>query len=153
MAEIDNIEQVKKVQAIALNLYRKFAEICEENGLVHYFTGGALIGVKRHKGFIPWDDDIDIVMPRKDFDRFQRIAKNYLSEGYGVCDRWTDKSWHFAFLQFMDLKSEIEINLAEIPRKSSVWLDIYPIDGVPNGKWRRKLYIWYILLHRFQRIP
>ena len=150
MEQIGNSEEVKKVQQIALSLYKKFADICDANNLTFYFTGGALIGVKRHQGFIPWDDDIDIVMPRKDFDRFQEIAGDYASEGYGVCNRWTDPNWHFAFLQFMDMRSEIEINLAEIPRRSSVWLDVYPIDGVPSGKIRRKLYVRYILFQRYK---
>lgn len=149
MEQLDNNPEIKIIQVIVLDLYKKFAEICEENNLIHYFTGGSLIGVKRHNGFIPWDDDIDIVMPRRDFDKFQKIASELASEEYGICNRWTDKNWHFAFAQFIDRKFEIEINITDEPRKTGVWIDIFPIDGVPNGKLKRKLFVYYILLQRY----
>lgn len=107
----------RKVQELTLNTLNTFIKFCEDHELRYYFTGGALIGVMRHKGFIPWDDDIDIGMPRKDFDLFHDLLKKEMPDGFGICNRYTDTDWHFAMSQFIDLQSEIEINLAEKPRK------------------------------------
>lgn len=139
----------KKVQHLTVSLLNVFIKICEENNLQYYFTGGALIGVLRHNGFIPWDDDIDVGMPRKDFERFHEIIKTKIPEGYGVCNRHTDKEWHFAMSQFVDLKSQIEIHLAEQPRIAHVWIDVFPLDGLPTNKMIRWLKVKYILIHRY----
>lgn len=139
----------KKVQLLTIDLLNKFIEICHENNLRYYFTGGALIGVLRHKGFIPWDDDIDVGMPRKDYEKFLEIIKNSEFEGYGVCNRYTDKNWHFAMSQFIDLESEIQINLAEEPRLAHIWVDVFPLDGLPSNKILRWIHVKNVLMHRY----
>lgn len=65
----------EKVQRLTVSLLKKYISICEENHLCYYFTGGALIGVLRHRGFIPWDDDIDVGMPRKILTNFMKFWK------------------------------------------------------------------------------
>lgn len=142
-------ESNKKVQELTINLLKVFIKICEENNLRYYFTGGALIGVLRHKGFIPWDDDIDVGMPRKDYERFIEILKTRMPEGYGICNRNTDSNWHFAMSQFIDMESEIEIHLTEQPRKAHIWVDVFPLDGLPSGKIARWLRVKNILIHRY----
>lgn len=142
-------ESNKKVQELTINLLKVFVNICEENNLRYYFTGGALIGVLRHNGFIPWDDDIDVGMPRKDYDKFIEILKRRMPEGYGICNRETDSNWNFAMSQFIDMESEIEIHLAEQPRKAHIWIDVFPLDGLPSGKIARWLRVKNILMHRY----
>jgi lipopolysaccharide cholinephosphotransferase len=132
-----------------MNALNVFIGFCEKYHLRYYFTGGALIGVVRHKGFIPWDDDIDIGMPRKDFDRFHELLKTDMPDGFGICNRFTDSEWHFAMSQFIDLESEIEINLAEQPRKAHIWIDVFPLDGLPDNGMARWLRIKNILMHRY----
>lgn len=139
----------RKVQELTKYTLNTFIRFCEENNLRYYFTGGALIGVMRHKGFIPWDDDIDIGMPRKDFDRFHELIQKKMPEGFGICNRYTDKNWHFAMSQFIDEESEIQINLAEESRKAHIWVDVFPLDGLPDNKVARWLRVKYILLHRY----
>ena len=139
----------KKVQQLTLFTLNTFIDYCNKYNLRYYFTGGALIGVLRHKGFIPWDDDIDIGLPRKDFDRFHELIKNDMPEGFGICNRYTDPEWHFAMSQFVDLESEIEINLAEKPRIAHVWIDVFPLDGLPNNKLARWVRVNNILLKRY----
>lgn len=142
-------ESNKKVQELTINLLKVFVNICEENNLRYYFTGGALIGVLRHNGFIPWDDDIDVGMPRKDYDKFIEILRRRMPEGYGICNRETDSNWNFAMSQFIDMESEIEIHLAEQPRKAHIWIDVFPLDGLPSGKIARWLRVKNILMHRY----
>ena len=139
----------KKVQELTLYTLNIFIDFCEKHNLRYYFTGGALIGVMRHHGFIPWDDDIDIGMPRKDFDRFHELIKTEMPEGFGICNRYTDSDWHFAMSQFIDEESEIEIHLAEQPRKAHIWIDVFPLDGLPNNKALRWLRVKNILIHRY----
>lgn len=139
----------KKVQELTINLLNVFIKYCEVHNLCYYFTGGALIGVIRHQGFIPWDDDIDIGMPRKDFDKFHKLVKKDMPEGFGVCNRFTDKNWHFAMSQFIDLESKIEINLAEQPRIAHIWIDIFPLDGLPSNKLQRWFRVKNIMMHRY----
>lgn len=139
----------RKVQELTLNTLNTFIKFCENHELRYYFTGGALIGVLRHKGFIPWDDDIDIGMPRKDFDLFHDLLKKEMPDGFGICNRYTDTDWNFAMSQFIDLQSEIEINLTEKPRKAHIWIDIFPLDGLPNNDFIRWLKVKYILIHRY----
>ena len=139
----------KVVQDLTLNTLNVFIDFCEKYKLRYYFTGGALIGVLRHGGFIPWDDDIDIGMPRKDFDKFHELIKKDMPDGYGICNRYTDSNWHFAMSQFVDLESEIEINLAEKTRKAHIWIDIFPLDGLPSGRIKRWFRVKNILVHRY----
>lgn len=139
----------KKVQELTLFTLNTFIQFCEKYHLQYYFTGGALIGVLRHQGFIPWDDDIDIGMPRRDFDKFHELVKTEMPEGFGLCNRYTDKNWHFAMSQFVDLESEIEINLAEKPRIAHIWIDIFPLDGLPSNNIMRWFRVKNILLHRY----
>lgn len=139
----------RKVQELTIELLKVFIDICEKNNLRYYFTGGALIGVLRHKGFIPWDDDIDVGMPRKDYDKFLKIMAKRAPKGYGICNRQTDKNWHFAMSQFVDMESEITIHLAEEERKAHIWIDVFPLDGLPSGKIARWIRVKNILVHRY----
>lgn len=139
----------KKVQDLTINLLKVFIKICEENNLTYYFTGGSLIGVLRHNGFIPWDDDIDVGMPRKDYEKFLEILKINTPEGYGICNRHTNSEWNFAMSQFIDMESEIEIHLAKKPRKAHIWIDVFPLDGLPSGKIARWFRVKNILIHRY----
>ena len=149
MTDGEQMTSMEKTQQLTLFTLDTFTGFCEKHGLRYYFTGGALIGVLRHKGFIPWDDDIDIGMPRRDFDRFHELIKKEMPEGFSLCDRHTDPDWHFAMSQFVDLESEIEIHLAQKPRKAHIWIDIFPLDGLPSDPLIRWLRVKNILLHRY----
>lgn len=148
MSENEN-GSIRQVQKMTLSLLKKFIQICEENQLRYYIAGGALIGAYRHNGFIPWDDDVDVIMPRKDYDSFVAIVMNGIPDGYDICNRYTDSNWHFAMSQFIDTESEVEIHLAEKPRHAHIWIDVFPIDGVPNNKFKRFIHIKRVMFYRY----
>ena len=143
------IDSNRKVQELTIYTFKVFDEFCKKYDLRYYFTGGALIGVLRHKGFIPWDDDIDVGMPRKDFDRFHELIMSEMPAGFGICNRHTDANWHFAMSQFVDLESEIEIHLAEKPRRAHIWIDVFPLDGLPNNRFLRWIRVKKIMRLRY----
>lgn len=139
----------RKVQEISLEIVKNFIEICEKHNLRYYFIGGSLIGVLRHKGFIPWDDDIDIGLPRKDYEKFLEIADKELNEGYFISSHKTDPSWYFNMVQIMDKETVIEICSAEKPRKCYVWVDVFPIDGLPSNKINRLVHAKRVMIYRY----
>ena len=74
-----SLEEIHKIELDIMDYIHK---ICEENQIRYYLVGGTLIGAIRHKGFIPWDDDMDIDMPRKDYERFKQVLKENPSEQF-----------------------------------------------------------------------
>lgn len=126
-----NTEEVKKIQ---LGILRKIKTFCEQNNIKFYMAYGSLIGTIRHKGFIPWDDDIDVWMPRNDYNQF--IKKfNEDSLEYEVkfpgC-----KGWIYTYGKVIYKNSRlIEGDNTVI----GINVDIFPIDNLPNSKWKMKL--------------
>lgn len=142
------ISNIRKVQLAQLQILKDFMAFCNKYHLRYFMAGGALIGVLRHKGFIPWDDDIDLSMPRKDFDKFVALRREY-PEGYSLTNHETDKNWQFNFCQFVDNKSEIIVHMNEKPRLCKIWIDVFPEDGLPNNPVRRWLHVKHILMYRY----
>lgn len=141
--------ELTQTQALTLHLLKHVVGICEREGIRYYVGGGACIGVVRHGGFIPWDDDVDLSLPREDYERFVAYVKAHPEDGYAICDRHTDSNWHFCMCQYVDMKSEIEIDLAAEKRKAHIWIDIFPLDGLPNSKGARWMHVKHILCLRY----
>ena len=88
---MNELTPLRKVQLMELDIFKEIVRICEENDLTYYISGGTYLGAVRHKGFIPWDDDMDVAMPRKDYRKFLEIAQKNLPKDlylvhYSVCD-------------------------------------------------------------------
>lgn len=137
------------VQKLTLHLLEHVIGICERENIRYYVGGGACIGVVRHGGFIPWDDDVDLSLPREDFERLVAYVKAHPEPGYGICDRWSDPNWRFCMCQYVDLESEIEIDLAAEKRRAHIWIDIFPIDGLPDNAIVRWVHVKRILMTRY----
>ena len=82
---------MKRIWAVELDLLNEFARVCEENGLKWFAHAGTMLGAVRHQGFIPWDDDIDLLMPREDYERFCRLAPTAFSHPYFFQNEQTDR--------------------------------------------------------------
>lgn len=136
------------VQKTQLELLEVFKAICKKHNLRYYAIGGTLIGVHRHKGFIPWDDDIDLGMPRPDFERFVSLQSEY-PKGYTLTNHENVPEWQFNLCQFVDGESEIIERLNETPRKCNIWIDIFPLDGMPSNRWKRWFHGKHIMLYRY----
>ena len=119
----------KKVQLLILKAFIEFDRICRENNLRYYLAGGTLLGAVRHKGFIPWDDDMDVTMPREDYDKFLKICPEQLREGFHL----NAHAYPYTFTRLEVLGPR---TTAPLQRKGrNIFVDILPLDCVaPDEK-------------------
>lgn len=120
---------LKEIQQQGLDIMKDIHAFCVANNIKYTLAYGSMIGAVRHKGFIPWDDDIDVLMPRKDWERF---SKTFISsKGYKLLSAY-DKSNYFIFTRVYDDKNTYVVNPAPTCKhRLGVWVDVLPIDGLP----------------------
>lgn len=145
---IENNEKLRRLQERELVLVKEFLRICEENDLTYYASYGTLLGAVRHQGFIPWDDDIDIWMPRKDYNRFLEIAPAQLLPQYRTETHQTSVNDEVYTARIVDSSSRVRIWAAKEPVETCVWMDIWALDGVPDGKLAYQIHKFRILFRR-----
>lgn len=114
-----------------LDMLLYFQRICKENSFKFYLTGETLLGAIRHKGFIPWDDDIDVCMPRKDYEKFLSICQRDNSQ-YMIRSA---KFGNFLapYTKIVDRETLVEYKYYQDEMDSQLWIDILPIDGLPKS--------------------
>ena len=110
----------------------KFEEICETHQLTYFCVGGTVIGAVRHGGMIPWDDDIDVAMPRPDYDRFLNLCKT-IDLGHYELATPEMKGYPFFFSKFCDKNTSL-IEIENVPCLYGIFIDIFPIDGTSSDK-------------------
>ena len=132
-----------------LKIFKEFLKICKKHKLNYYMIGGTFLGAIRHKGFIPWDDDMDIAMPREDFNKLLEIANNELPKNLRLITFENNKEYRYYIPRIVNLETEIiEKRGEDKNKKINLFIDIFPIDGTPNNHILRKIYYFRILLNR-----
>lgn len=129
-------EKRKKVWYIELKLLKRFDEVCKKYHLSYYIDYGTLLGAVRHKGFIPWDDDIDVSMFRDDYAKLQKIAPGEFKEPYFYQDSYTSQPvpiWNVAKIHD-NRTTAIQFPNAPLEMKQGLCLDVFPIDDAPDGQ-------------------
>lgn len=146
--EEDNSE-LRKLQLVELDLMKLFSDICEKHHLRYYLVGGTMLGAVRHKGFIPWDDDMDVGMPRPDYEKFLKIVNDELPEGYGSLNYKKNKEYNRYFSRIVN--KNVKITNASNTKTiiEDAWLDIFPFDGMPKNKIKQNIHFWYMTMLRF----
>ncbi len=124
-----SVEEIKKVEISILDY---ISSVCEQNNIKYYLAYGTLLGAVRHRGFIPWDDDIDICMMRDDYDKFIKLACTNSNVRYKLCHRSICRYYTNEFAKVIDLTTRIEGKGVEIGEDNGLWVDIFPLDVVPK---------------------
>lgn len=145
--EIYTEEQLKKLQSLEMMNLAELKCVCEKIGVEFFAYGGTLLGAVRHKGFIPWDDDLDIAMTRENYVKFIRLAPQYLSECYHLQTPYTDIKTPFPYAK-LRLKGTtyIEYINKDLDIEKGIYVDIYPIDNLPDDD--QEYYKQYKKFHR-----
>ncbi len=125
---------LRDLQLCELEIVRNVLEICEKHDLQIYMIGGTFLGAVRHQGFIPWDDDVDLGFSRKDYETFLRVAPEELRSSYYLRHYETDSTMPYYPAQVVDPSFEILDVSAKIPKMRSAWIDLFPLDGMPDGR-------------------
>lgn len=141
--------QRKKIQAIELEMLLEFDKLCRENNISYTLAGGTMIGAVRHKGFIPWDDDIDVYVLRDDFNKIRHLfPKKLMGTKIFYQDHQTDPEYYYQFDKLrMNGTIFKETFLENHKINQGVFIDIFPIDYIPNNLiLRLNQYIEYRLM-------
>lgn len=121
--------QNKYLMAMELDLYLVFSEICEKYNLQYFLFYGGLLGAIRHNGFIPWDDDLDVAMPRKDFDFFMKVAPQELQEPYSLQSPYTYSNCFYSIPTMRNSMGTFTAKIfKDLDYNKGIPLDIFPLD-------------------------
>ncbi len=140
--------QLNDTQRYILSVMRDVADIFQKLEIPYYMQGGTMLGAVRHKGFIPWDDDIDIGVPRADYERFLQEIPAYLPENLELRTYWDESDHHYYFARIVDKRYKIKRMGSMEVRYENVWIDIFPLDGMPNNAIARHWHEICLLIHR-----
>ncbi len=142
-----NQDTLNELHRIELDLLARFTDICNSENIIYYIIGGTLLGAVRHGGFIPWDDDVDIAVPRDDYYRLIRVMHKVENEEIGMQYYKDDPSLYFYPIKIISKKYKVTD-----PRSADgygyPWLDILPIDGFPDGKIRSSVFHFRMSFNR-----
>lgn len=134
----ENKATVKKMQKIVLEIMCDIDDYCKENGIRYFLSGGTCLGAVRHQGFIPWDDDGDLMMPRSDYEKFLKQFPKAYSK-YGIGSLSLNPKWQRQYTRVWNKKTSWKSkNLDDLTM--GIFVDIFPIDGLPESALGRKLF-------------
>ena len=136
-------ETLRKLQDVEMEIYKKFVQICERHGFTYFALYGTMLGAIRHKGIIPWDDDIDVGMPRKDYEAFLKIAEEEMGAEYQLMNADISLEYPFVTSRVMKRGTEFRtLSMKNCKCDLGIFLDVFCIDNMADDKWSRR---WQLL--------
>lgn len=144
-------KEVKYQWLVLIDLLEKFKSVCTKYNLTWYADGGTLLGAIRHKGFIPWDDDIDIIMPRKDYDKYCEVAdKECTGTTYFNANIYNDPLFRKTFSRlrntsttFVSTSTDANYNFCQ-----AVFIDIFPVDNFPDDNTNQRIILHTVYTYK-----
>lgn len=150
MLDENALQELKELQNKCLEITLVFKEFCERHNLLFYFCGGCCIGTLRHKGFVPWDDDIDVFMPRKDYEKLCELWDQEMDTKKYKLSR-TSKE-HFLRSQLTAITDEdttfIKERQMDLDMAHGIRLEVLPLDGCPSSRFKRKMQLLWGLAYQ-----
>lgn len=127
-------EKQKKIWAIELDLLNELMRVCNEHKIKFQMFAGTLLGAERHKGFIPWDDDLDVILDRRNFRKLCRVA-NEFKHPYFLQTALTDRKYYFGYARLRNSLTTGVISWQQTPDyNGGIFIDVYVMDGVASGR-------------------
>ena len=131
------------LQARLLEILKAYIEVCDKHHLRYFLISGTLLGAIRHGGFIPWDDDIDVAMPREDYEKFIKLQDEYKGTPYFIQTWKSDPHYIYGFAKLRDSSTTyIESEFVNHRINHGLWVDIFPIDGMSKDVKPREKFAW-----------
>lgn len=122
-------------------------QVCRQHNLTYYLWAGTMLGAVRHKGFIPWDDDVDIAMPRPDYERLMQHCHEWVPMPFEIIGPHNRPDYPYPFAKVEDSGTTL-LERPDFLFPEGIYVDIFPIDGIPAGRIRQWLHIKHYKLFR-----
>lgn len=133
-------DQLRALQQAELGVLKQFISFCDSHGLMYFAVGGTALGCHKYSGFVPWDDDIDLAMPRNDYEKMLELAPKELSNALFVQTPETDLNYPYSFAKIRDIKTlYIEEETKDLRMVQGVFIDVFPIDEMSEKSFKRYL--------------
>lgn len=143
MSKFYEPEVLNRLQKTELSMLKDFMKLCDESGLTYFGIGGTGIGALRHEGFIPWDDDIDIAMPRKDFEQFLKLARKNFKGKYYILNNKTSENYPMMTTRLCKCGTVFQEDvMRDVDCPFGIFLDLYVLDNLADGKMACQLQAW-----------
>lgn len=143
-------EHLNDTQRYILNVLQEVVRVLDELNITYYMQGGTMLGAIRHGGFIPWDDDVDLGIPRADYDRLLKEVSARLPENLELRTYDDETDHHYYFARIVDKRYQIRRMGSLEERLENIWVDLFPLDGMPNGFAERQWHKLRLLLTRLK---
>ena len=132
---------IRTLQLRLLDMLTAFHQVCQDHQLRYYITCGTLLGAVRHQGFIPWDDDLDVAMPREDYDLLLAHAREWLPEPFGIVN-YMDAADYSKYFAKMEDESTTVMERTYLPYVGGIYIDLFPLDDAHPKAWRHR---WHMM--------
>ena len=147
MAETQHLNDT---QRYILHVLQEVIRVLDELNIPYYMQGGTMLGAIRHGGFIPWDDDVDLGIPRADYDRLLKEVAAHLPENLELRTYDDETDHHYYFARIVDKRYQIRRMGSIEERLENIWVDLFPLDGMPNGFVARQWHKFRLLMTRLK---
>ncbi len=146
---------LRELQLTELSILEDFAHVCDKYKLKYSLAYGTLLGAVRHKGFIPWDDDVDVWMPRKDYEKLISLYNQEKGKDYYFLSNYESSEYqlNIPFAKILDLSSKTDCSNGDYKKEGHLWIDIFPLDYITDNKvirnfqiFKAKMYISWIAM-------
>lgn len=143
-------QHLNDTQKYILHVLREVTRVLEELKIPYFMQGGTMLGAIRHDGFIPWDDDVDLGIPRADYDRLLKEVSARLPKNLELRTYDDETDHHYYFARIVDTRYQIRRMGSIEERLENIWVDLFPLDGMPNHCISRQWHKMRLLMTRLK---